>query len=126
MGATDLSQLSSLVQMPTVRKVVLHPNYNPRTEANDIALIKLNSPVTFNNYVQPACLPHVIKDSKTSFSNCFISGWGTTAQNSERVGVDGGMDGAGLIRGTNTAVQMRARVEQRKKLGRTVNAPFGF
>lgn len=68
--------------MPTVRKVVLHPNYNPRTEANDIALIKLNSPVTFNNYVQPACLPHVIKDSKTSFSNCFISGWGTTAQNS--------------------------------------------
>ncbi|KAJ6651560.1 hypothetical protein lerEdw1_020895 [Lerista edwardsae] len=95
-GANDLSQLPSLVQIPMVRKVVLHPDYNPRTEANDIALIELDRPVTFNDYVQPACLPHVTKDSKTSFKNCYISGWGTTTQNSEGVGVDGVMDNVGF------------------------------
>ncbi|XP_053111553.1 uncharacterized protein LOC128327184 [Hemicordylus capensis] len=81
-GATDLSQLPSSVQTPKVHGVIIHPDYNPRTEANDIALIQLDQPVLFTNYVQPACLPHATRDSRSSFSNCYISGWGTTAQNS--------------------------------------------
>lgn len=130
MGASDLSQLPSLVQIPMVRKVILHPDYNPRTEANDIALIELDRPVTFNDYVQPACLPHVTKDSKTSFKNCYISGWGTTAQNSEGAGagagVDGGMDGVGVMVCTNTAVEMHARQEQRKELWKIYEVLFGL
>uniref|UniRef100_A0ABM5GLH2 Acrosin n=1 Tax=Pogona vitticeps TaxID=103695 RepID=A0ABM5GLH2_9SAUR len=81
-GATDLSDLPKTVQLRSVRKVILHQDYNPRTEANDIALIQLDNPVTFGNYVQPACLPESTADSKTTFSHCYISGWGTTSQNS--------------------------------------------
>uniref|UniRef100_A0A670JF83 Acrosin n=1 Tax=Podarcis muralis TaxID=64176 RepID=A0A670JF83_PODMU len=85
-GATDLSKLPDDVQIRSVHKVLLHQDYNPRTEANDIALIKLEKPVTFSDYVQPACLPPVTMGSDTSFSDCHISGWGTTSQNSERLG----------------------------------------
>ncbi|XP_063164810.1 uncharacterized protein LOC134501132 [Candoia aspera] len=81
-GATDLSKLPDNVQLHSVSKVVLHQDYNPLTEDNDIALIKLDSPVTFNDYVQPACLPRVTMGSETSFTSCFVSGWGITAQNS--------------------------------------------
>ncbi|KAM6436354.1 uncharacterized protein PHA67_023595 [Liasis olivaceus] len=81
-GATDLSKLPDDVQLHSVSKVVLHQDYNPLTEDNDIALIQLDSPVTFNDYVQPACLPRVTMGSETSFTSCFVSGWGITAQNS--------------------------------------------
>ncbi|XP_034262097.2 acrosin-like [Pantherophis guttatus] len=83
-GATDLSKLPDDVQTHTVSKVVLHQDYNPLTEENDIALIKLDSPVTFNDYVQPACLPRVTMGSETNFTSCFATGWGITAENSVR------------------------------------------
>uniref|UniRef100_A0A670ZM58 Acrosin n=1 Tax=Pseudonaja textilis TaxID=8673 RepID=A0A670ZM58_PSETE len=66
----------------TVSKVVLHQDYNPLTEENDIALIELDSPVTFNDYVQPACLPRVTMGSETNFTSCFATGWGITSENS--------------------------------------------
>ncbi|XP_042913148.1 plasminogen-like, partial [Parasteatoda tepidariorum] len=44
---------------------------------HDIALIKLNAPVKFTKYVQPACLPKL--NTKLNIrSNCFGVGWGAT------------------------------------------------
>ncbi|XP_063164811.1 acrosin-like [Candoia aspera] len=77
-GATDISNLLDTVQLRSVCRIIPYQDYNPQTEANDLALIKLNSPVIFNNYVQPACLPHVTMDSEALFSDCYISGWNTT------------------------------------------------
>jgi len=54
-------------------RIVQHPSYNPRNLDNDIALIKVNRPIQFNKYVQPACL------TSTEFragTNCYITGWG--------------------------------------------------
>lgn len=31
-----------------VAKVISHPNYDPKTKNNDIALMKLQTPMTFN------------------------------------------------------------------------------
>ncbi|CAH1785597.1 unnamed protein product, partial [Owenia fusiformis] len=45
---------------------------------NDIALIKLQQPVTFNDYIQPACLPEDPNMSVTTEDNCLITGWGST------------------------------------------------
>uniref|UniRef100_A0A3P9MF12 Peptidase S1 domain-containing protein n=1 Tax=Oryzias latipes TaxID=8090 RepID=A0A3P9MF12_ORYLA len=41
----------------TIKTVIVHPNYNSGTQNNDIALLQLSSPVTFNNYITPVCLP---------------------------------------------------------------------
>nr|XP_016853779.1 PREDICTED: proline-rich extensin-like protein EPR1 [Anolis carolinensis] len=81
LGSTDLAELMDTAELRSVKKIILHRDYNPRNEANDVALIQLDTPVSFNDYVQPACLPRVM-DEKSSYASCFISGWGTTSQNS--------------------------------------------
>ena len=42
---------------------------------NDIALIRLSSPVVFSNTIAPICLsqPH---HTDTSFRQCYVTGWG--------------------------------------------------
>lgn len=44
---------------------------------NDMALIKLNAPVTFSKYVKPICLPDPELKLGTG-SNCYATGWGAT------------------------------------------------
>merc|ERR1712241_22555 len=34
-----------------------HPQWDDSTLANDIALIELPSPMSFNDYIKPSCLP---------------------------------------------------------------------
>ncbi|KAB5583777.1 hypothetical protein PHYPO_G00099530 [Pangasianodon hypophthalmus] len=61
-----------------VAQIVLHPSYNNATQNNDIALLRLNSSVTFTNYIRPVCLA----GQGSSFpdgTNCWISGWGSIA-----------------------------------------------
>jgi len=52
-----------------VSEITIH-NYNPNTIENDIAIMKLSSPITFTNTIQPACL--------ASGSNQYV-GWTATA-----------------------------------------------
>lgn len=40
-----------------VEQVLVHKNYVPETYEHDIALIKLLKPITFTEYILPACLP---------------------------------------------------------------------
>uniref|UniRef100_A0A4X1TFH1 Transmembrane protease serine 2 n=1 Tax=Sus scrofa TaxID=9823 RepID=A0A4X1TFH1_PIG len=60
-----------------VAKVISHPNYDPKTKNNDIALMKLQTPMTFNDKVKPVCLPNPGMMLEPTQS-CWISGWGAT------------------------------------------------
>uniref|UniRef100_A0A3B3W1C6 chymotrypsin n=1 Tax=Poecilia latipinna TaxID=48699 RepID=A0A3B3W1C6_9TELE len=59
----------------TVAQVIRHPSFSISTLDNDIALIKLSSAVSFNNYISPVCL--AAADS-TFYSgvNSWVTGWG--------------------------------------------------
>uniref|UniRef100_A0A8C1XNX1 Zgc:171592 n=1 Tax=Cyprinus carpio TaxID=7962 RepID=A0A8C1XNX1_CYPCA len=62
--------------------VITHPLYNSVTFNNDIALLKLSSPVTFTPSISPVCLA----PSNTSIlpgTRCFTTGWGRTATTPE-------------------------------------------
>uniref|UniRef100_A0A3P9HIF7 Peptidase S1 domain-containing protein n=1 Tax=Oryzias latipes TaxID=8090 RepID=A0A3P9HIF7_ORYLA len=57
----------------TITTLIVHPNYN--SNDNDIALLQLSSPVTFNNYITPVCLAST---GSTFYSgvNTWVTGWG--------------------------------------------------
>uniref|UniRef100_A0A671Q5F5 Chymotrypsin B-like n=1 Tax=Sinocyclocheilus anshuiensis TaxID=1608454 RepID=A0A671Q5F5_9TELE len=58
--------------------VITHPLYSSTTINNDIALLKLSSPVTLTPRISPVCLaPSTI--SILPGTRCFTTGWGQTA-----------------------------------------------
>ncbi|KAM9716095.1 transmembrane protease serine 2 isoform 2-T2 [Menidia menidia] len=58
-----------------VSQVIVHPDYNDTLFNNDIALMKLNSPVTFNDFIRPVCLASSSSQIFSSTS-CWATGWG--------------------------------------------------
>lgn len=65
-----------------LKQVIPHPNYNQFTFDNDIALMELDSPVSYSDYIRPICLPapqHVFPPGNT----VWITGWGATREGGE-------------------------------------------
>jgi len=54
---------------------IVHPQWNRAQTEHDIAIIKLNSAVTFNDNVVPACLP-TDKTKTYAGQSAVVSGWG--------------------------------------------------
>ncbi|KAI4578763.1 hypothetical protein MJT46_000131 [Ovis ammon polii x Ovis aries] len=72
-----VSLLDSPAPSHLVEKIIYHSKYKPKRLGNDIALMKLAGPVTFNEMTQPVCLPN----SEENFPDgklCWTSGWGAT------------------------------------------------
>ncbi|XP_044160558.1 uncharacterized protein LOC122945559 [Bufo gargarizans] len=58
-----------------VKTTIMHPIYSGDGSSGDLALLELERPVTFNNYIQPICLP----DPDQLFPDgmmCWVTGWG--------------------------------------------------
>lgn len=58
LGEFDLSQPDDGEVDVGVERVIAHPNFQPNTFKNDIALIELKQTVTFSDAIMPACLPY--------------------------------------------------------------------
>ncbi|KAH3734749.1 hypothetical protein DPMN_041195 [Dreissena polymorpha] len=56
-------------------ELFLHSGYNSLTVVNDIALIRLNSSIRFNDHVRPVCLPKSPKKIPVG-TRCTVIGWG--------------------------------------------------
>ena len=53
--------------------------YNEETRNNNWIILKLDTPLDFNDEVQPVCLPSPNWAPNTdSFNHCFVSGWGNS------------------------------------------------
>lgn len=69
------------------KKIIMHPNYNPRTLDYDIALVKLEAPLEeFSVYIRPVCMP----GSSEKFdeqSKCYVTGFGRTEQGGALAGM---------------------------------------
>ena len=62
----------------TPESITIHEKYECGSH-DDIAIIKLEEPLSFNENVGPACLPKKLYDPKAG-TECFISGWGSEEQ----------------------------------------------
>ncbi|XP_075891686.1 transmembrane protease serine 9-like [Nelusetta ayraudi] len=59
----------------SVSTIILHPDYDSNTNDNDMALLRLSSPVTFTDYIRPVCL--AASDSVfNNGSDSWVTGWG--------------------------------------------------
>lgn len=59
----------------TLSQIIVHPDYNNTLLNNDIALMKLSSAVSFNDYIIPVCLASNSSQFHNSTS-CWGTGWG--------------------------------------------------
>ncbi|XP_064412936.1 transmembrane protease serine 2 [Latimeria chalumnae] len=62
-----------------VAKIIAHKGYNSKTKHKDIALMKLESPLTFSDTIRPVCLPNFGQQFLPD-TTCWISGWGSTRE----------------------------------------------
>lgn len=61
-------------------ELILHPEYNLHTVENDIALIRLNNSIRFNDHVRPVCLPKTSEKLPVG-RRCTVIGWGKQGDN---------------------------------------------
>uniref|UniRef100_A0A3P9H466 trypsin n=1 Tax=Oryzias latipes TaxID=8090 RepID=A0A3P9H466_ORYLA len=80
LGEHDIWEPEGTEQHIMSAKFIRHPNYDPRTQDNDIMLIKLSEPATLNSFVRPAVLPSKCANDGTM---CRISGWGNIRSSDE-------------------------------------------
>ncbi|KAM8835114.1 transmembrane protease serine 2-like [Synchiropus picturatus] len=59
----------------SVYAIITHEKYHSLTNDNDIALLKLRSPLTFTDNVRPVCLPNFGADLSPE-RQAWITGWG--------------------------------------------------
>ncbi|XP_018398771.1 PREDICTED: venom serine protease 34-like [Cyphomyrmex costatus] len=62
----------------TIAKFYMHPLYNIQPPQNDIAIVMVNSVISFNEEVGPACLPFQHQFDSFAGSNVVLLGWGLT------------------------------------------------
>jgi transmembrane serine protease 3 len=60
-------------------QVKYHPAYDPESTMNDIAIIKLDTPINFTSTIQPACLPKA-DEAVPDNAEAIVAGWGLTRE----------------------------------------------
>lgn len=71
-------------QVVAVSRVIAHNEYNTRTKACDVALLKLKQPLVFNNFVRPI---NIWMRDLPLLIECTATGWGSTRENGPRVNI---------------------------------------
>lgn len=74
-----------------VEDIFLSPKY-VQPYPHDIALLKLSSPVNYNNHIQPICLLNTTYKFENR-SDCWVTGWGTTGEDESEAGNTRGRGG---------------------------------
>jgi len=74
LGTPDLDDANSRI-VRTVSRIVIHPQYIPSLNRNDIALLELSEPVS----LQPISLPSTANPVPNNGEIATVAGWGVTA-----------------------------------------------
>jgi len=75
------SLINTQIRILTPGFITLHPQFNPFTLLNDIAILNFSPPLDLSTpRVRAACLPPSSSVSYIENPNCYITGWGLTSQ----------------------------------------------
>lgn len=76
--------LNTLPAPHEVKRIILNEGYDSKTNDQDIALLRLETPMEFSENNRPACLPTHNQEWRHG-TECFTSGFGTTDPGSNEV-----------------------------------------
>ncbi|GAU96104.1 hypothetical protein RvY_07594 [Ramazzottius varieornatus] len=78
MGAAKHSESVNVAQ---IEQIKMHPGFDPKTLANNLALLKLKTPVPIQEAIAPFCLPPAGGNDNVAVEgkSCTTLGWGRTA-----------------------------------------------
>eukprot|EP00057_Strongylocentrotus_purpuratus_P013244 XP_011667718.1 PREDICTED: coagulation factor X [Strongylocentrotus purpuratus] len=82
LGEHDIEAISDNERTFRAEQIIKHPNFNEQTYDSDIALIKLQQPVTYTDYIIPLCLPSELRADELlkAETRGFVTGWGNTEE----------------------------------------------
>ena len=66
----------------SVKDIIIHENYHYPSHKNDIAVVRLSSPVLYTSNIRRACLPET-SYAFPSNSDVVVTGWGTLKTDGE-------------------------------------------
>ncbi|KAG5281681.1 hypothetical protein AALO_G00047610 [Alosa alosa] len=75
LGKHDLTVTEEAAQFINAGQIIVHEKWNPFFIRNDIALIKLETPITVSDTIMPACLPEA-GFLLPNNAPCYVTGWG--------------------------------------------------
>ncbi|NXI95960.1 FA10 factor, partial [Psophia crepitans] len=86
-GMVDKEKEEPSRAMHRVEKIIVHDKFDEKSYDSDIALLKLEEPITFSEDVIPACLPEEDFANDILMNQTFgiISGFGTPTENAQPV-----------------------------------------
>lgn len=79
LGAHDRTVAEPSQVTIVTNEYAIHPNWNPSTLANDIALIKLPYSLNFTDEISPICMAPMTEPDHAG-DTLLVSGWGKTAE----------------------------------------------
>ncbi|XP_004704924.1 inactive serine protease 54 [Echinops telfairi] len=68
-----------------VNAIILHEAFNNHSMRNNIALLKTDSPMQFNDLVQPICFLSRRLINPPTFRTCWVAGWNPTSATGEHM-----------------------------------------
>ncbi|XP_040438988.1 suppressor of tumorigenicity 14 protein-like isoform X1 [Falco naumanni] len=81
MGLHTINERSNRVTMRSIKRIIVHPQYDQSISDYDIALLEMEMPVLFSELVQPICLPSTSRVFVYG-TVCYVTGWGAIKENS--------------------------------------------
>ncbi|XP_059271976.1 serine protease 27 isoform X1 [Mustela nigripes] len=79
LGARQLVRPGPHAVYARVKRVESNPLYQGMASSADVALVELDTPVTFTNYILPVCVPDPSVVFETGL-NCWVTGWGSPSE----------------------------------------------
>ncbi|XP_053547477.1 suppressor of tumorigenicity 14 protein [Bombina bombina] len=74
------------VEVRKIKRIVAHKDFSDFTYDNDIAVLELERPVTYTDFIQPICIP----DSSYDFpagKSIWVTGWGALSEGGSGAGI---------------------------------------